>query len=197
MTTTHKLVTLFAIISCSIFEAQASIIILAPTQDNKGSVEVQENVTFNVTTSGTIFGIYLDELVTTSTRFKNPTDISPQISFSLNGGMNQLTSGGFADNIASDFNNVTKNDGYFTLNSGVNVAAGDTLTLFKAKYTIKESSNFNQEATQTFNGQMFLVDGSGNRLSEFTSVPEPGAITLFLPAILLAFRRSRSKIVKS
>ncbi len=172
--------------------ATAGIIVVAPTNSTSGSLQITADITFNITTAGSGQLIIFDEWVTSdgSQAFAN---LSPHLSISINGALPISRFGTFVDNLVFNQGQITSNDGYIFLNSSFSVSAGDTVTLKAATYNIAAISGFNQQASQTFIGNMFITDGNGTRLSNPVAVPEPSGLALVLTAgVVGLFLRRRS-----
>jgi hypothetical protein len=181
---------LLALIALSLGEVDAAIVVSAPTRTASGSVLIQQDVTFGITEGGVMQTIVLNDWVT-SDPLKTSSIATPSISLSINGGSAQFFPGVFFDNSAGTFNDFTPGDGYFFLTSGPSVLSGDTITVHAATYTLQAAQNFNPLATQSFNGQMFLGDNNGRRLSEIVAIPEPACFGFLSVGLLYFGRRSR------
>jgi len=173
-------------------QATAGIIVVAPTNSTSGSLQITADITFNITTAGSGQLIIFDEWVTSdgSQAFAN---LAPHLSISINGASPISRFGVIVDNLGFTQGQVTANDGYIFLNSSFSVSTGNTVTLKAATYNIAAISGFNQQASQTFIGNMFVADGNGNRLSNPVAVPEPSGLALVLTVgVAGLFLRRRS-----
>ncbi len=177
--------------------SQAAIVVVAPTASTAGTLNITQDITFNVTTAGIVGIVLLDEWVTTdgsSTLGVLPT----KFTFSVNGGANtqSANSSRITDNANFTSNGITPNDGFLTIDNGagISVALGNTFTLRSGTFVIPATANFNSQATQTFNGNVFLADNAGTRLSGNVAVPEPTSalLGLFGGGCLLLLRRRRA-----
>ena len=162
--------------------AQCAIIFSGPLQSTGGSIEITSDVTFNITSTGPISGIILDQWVT-SDGDPSALSLSGPISFSINGGA--LQSGGLSfayDNESPylGFGDVTGDDGAIQL-SGISVNAGDTLTLTAQTFNvIFGDAGWNPEAIQSFEGDVFLAGFFGNAMSDVITIPEPSSSAIIV-----------------
>jgi hypothetical protein len=120
------------------------------------------------------------------------------LAISLNDAAPFTRDGSFFDNLNSTAGALTPNDGYLFLGVIFGVALNDTVTLKSGTYTLGATAGFNPQANQTFTGNMFIADGSGNRLSNIVAagpVPEPATFALLviggIVGLTAARRRSR------
>lgn len=173
---------LIAIVSLA-DRASAGIIVVAPTANTPGSFQITADITFTINTAGDVELFALDEWVT-SDGSPNGSIISPNFSISINGNLpGSYTAGSFFDNLNSTINQITANDGYFTIRSLLPVIVGDTVTVKAGTFSLAAASGFNPQATQTFTGSMFITGDNGSRLSNVvTCVPEPYGLVLGLTA---------------
>jgi hypothetical protein len=169
---------------------QAAIIVIGPTSTKSGSFQITEDITFTITSAGRIQVFVLDEWVTndgtwTFSAFSASVDpLTSPLRISINNAPPlEFSRGDFVDNPYSGGGNLTLNDGYIALSSEIRLAVGDTVTLKAGTYGLYKTSGFNPEATQVFTGNMFATDVNGFRRSNIVSVPEPGAVTLFVGSI--------------
>lgn len=179
-----------ALCTAALMPAHAAVIVVAPTGSTPGSIQITSDISFNITTSGAAKGFNLDEWVVSDGR-QNASACNPSLAISLNGGTPGAFPGLFYDNLAGTANDVTANDGFFYLTNPIAVTAGNTLTLKARIYSLGTLIDFNPQATQTFIGNMFVVDSSGFRLSANTFVPEPSALALCSLGALALLRRRR------
>ncbi len=162
----------------SLFPAQASVIVVAPTSTTTGSIQFTEDITFTITSAGFAETFVFDGWVTSDGTL-TPSLLVPDVFFSLNDGASFQLATILYDNLATTYGDMTADDGYLFHNS-IAVQPGDTLTIKQGSYTLKEAA-FNPGVTQTFTGDMFITDSDGDIISTTTSVPEPA--TLALPGV--------------
>lgn len=175
--------------------AHGVIIFSGPLQSSGGSIEITSDVTFNITSTGTVFGLILDSWVT-SDGDPSALSLSGPFSYSINAGPVQNGSVSFAyDNEPpyGSFGDVESNDGAIQL-SAISVNAGDTLTVFAQTFNVVfGDSGWNPQAIQSFAGDVFLADFIGDSISDVVAVPEPStsAILLSLCVLLATITRLR------
>lgn len=187
-------------------QSQAALIVTLPTASTAGSIVITHDINFTITSAGQATVMYFDEWVTNdgARTTVDPAKVSPaSLIYSLNGGSNLTVdwnpTGAFADNTNLGYGSVTVNDGYLQWAgySAIEVAVNDVLTIKAATYTLAAGSlpGFNPQANQTFTGNAFLGDFSGNLRSGLTpvgSVPEPSCALLLTGALIpLSLRRRR------
>ncbi len=96
--------------------------------------------------------------------------------FSVNGDDN-TDSALLFDNLAHAVSDITPNDGYVLINFSHAVNVGDTFTVKAGIYSLGANLGFNPAlADFSFNGQAFLADSNGNRLSNVVPAPVPGDV---------------------
>ncbi len=182
--------------------AQAAVIVTLPSSSAEGSIVITQDISFRITTSGTMVAFLFDEWVTSDRENDIYWLYDPQqsLDYTLNGGSPTATPlSSFRDNIAVFGGAMTPNDGYLLLNTkvGVGVSVDDVLTLKAQTWMLPAGTlpaGFNSQANQTFTGSMYLTDVDGGRLSANTpvgAVPEPGTTLLGALAGLTLLRRRR------
>lgn len=161
--------------------AQASIVFVAPTAATPGSMTITAPISFtlssSVPTAATFFFI-LQSFVVTADATQSTSTITPNVAFTING--NPAVYGGnpsvFQDNLATAAGDVVANDGYIAAPAIANGAGvGNIVTLAAGTYTLSATPGFNPLATQTFNGNMFITNTTGHRISNIVAagIPEP------------------------
>lgn len=86
---------------------------------------------------------------------------------------------------------MSQNDAFFFAIIGNAVSPGDTFTLKAQEYTLAPEDGFNPLASQTFTGEMYIMDLNGNRLSNTVTVPEPSTTFLLAALSIPLLRRKR------
>jgi hypothetical protein len=190
MNTTISL-SIAALLSLSCASSQAAVSIVAPTASTNGSVQFPADISFLIISPG-FSGIYLilDEYVVSdgTNTFSNP--VVNDIMVSINGGSASAAGAIFFDNAADPMDPPLENDGYFYFTGSFPVIPGDILTIKAGTITYGAVGNFNPQATQTFTGNMFLLNGFTGAVMG-VPVPELGTATLSLLAAAALLRRRR------
>lgn len=140
-----------------------------------GTLIFDNDITFTVNSTDNFQFVVFDEW-TTSDGDLDVVDLlgGSVFSFSINS-VNNTDSARLFDNLASTINDITANDGYVLTNFSHAVNAGDTITVKAGTYSLSANPNFNPAlANSSFNGQMFLANSNGNRISNV--VPEPASV---------------------
>lgn len=187
-----------------LLKANAAIIVVAPTETLTGSLQITQDVSFTINTAitGSEFAFVLDEWVTADADqtvsplvldSENTFDISVydlSLDFTTTFQFSDDVGGSpvnFIDNSFFDFGtSVTANDGLVYVSSDPSFEVGDVVTLLAGTYTISSGAGSNPLATQTFTGNMFIADGSGNQISDLGVVPELKASALLLGVVALS-----------
>jgi len=177
--------------------ARGAVVIVAPVfATTPGSMQITEDITFTITKPFSIFSyIVFEDLVQTNDGNSDGAGLTPNLAFTIYGSATTLPVSYFVDNSTPAFGDVTETDGYIGGNEIYEVSPGDTVTLAAGTYAIADNySNFNPQTTQTFTGNMFLVDSDGKKISDVAAVPEPSAWALGGAGLLAAgaagFRRA-------
>ncbi len=184
--------------------SNAAVIMTAPTSSSTGSLQITEDITFNITTAGPVRYLVFDEWVSSSdgslTGTPNPAPPVPAIpiTFSLNGGAD-TTAGPFInliDNVDTTLLSITPLDGVFLFGTNIAVTSGDSLVIRAGTFTLPLVANFNPATTQTFTGNTFLTTPTGLALTGSTPVPEPstGLLVGLMSVILFSYRKRSCKI---
>ena len=189
MKTPKALVLALSVFTAALTQSPAAIIVEAPSA-LPGSFQITNDITFTINATGSAQYFVLDEWVVFDGS-ANGTPIFPNLSYAINGGAPVTQAGQFDDNLGFIFGSITANDGVFFINAPVSVVPGNTITAKSGLYALGASPDFNPRGTQTFKGNMFVADISGNRLSPNVSVPEPTALGLLGLGALALLRRRR------
>jgi hypothetical protein len=186
----------FSLLALAASQAQAALVVVAPTSSTNGSLTITNDITFTISTAGNAALFALDEWVT-SDGTQNGSPFAA-LAISLNGAAPFTRDGELFDNLNSTAGAVTPNDGYLFFGPTFGVAIGDTVTLKAGTYTLGATPGFNPQANQTFTGNMFIADNSGTQLSNIvaaSAVPEPTTIGLLavggITGLAVARRRAR------
>lgn len=199
-----KLIALSALFLAQAAVSRADIIVVAPTASTFGSFEITHDITFTITTASiNAPRIVFDDWVPLPVApTQTPSNLSPNISLSFNGGTPFTGYGqlyGTYAGLPSYDADVTPNDGILHFPSLGFLSAGDTLTLKAGLYHLYLSESFDSRVTQTFTGNVFLVGADMVRASsiESAAIPEPSAAALLLGGVASACVVARRRIRKS
>lgn len=162
-----------------------------------GTINIGRPITFDVTSTGNLYGIVFDNWVTTDGSTTSVA-LNSGLSYRINGGSLQTLSGAntFYDNGNSN-GDLTVDDGLIVF-ATIPVTAGDTFSLVAGSYTTSGNGSFNSQAIQTFTGDLFLLSSNNTAMSGLVSaVPEPStyaALAGFAALGLTMVVRRRRKI---
>ncbi len=189
--------TIFALSSLllSANNSMAAISVVAPTRNTNGSLQIAEDLSFVITTTGSVRAVVFDEWVPNNDRNDTTSNINAGLVYTLNSGQ-QLTAGQrtFAhDNwAAANLNAISRRDGYLFFGTNINVREGDTFTIESASYVLSRTNGFNPATTQNFMGRLFLVNQNGTIIGrQLQAVPEPSSFLLLAIGALPMLRRRR------
>jgi len=173
--------------------SHAAFIITGDPIVGTGVAELNEDITFNVTGDGNVALLVFDEWVI-GDGTRDFSTATPALNYVVNGGtVTATTFLSLYDNTQFNFGAVTANDGYFRL-SDIAVTTGNTVVIKAGTWNLSATLGFNPTAVGTFQGNVFLADANGVRLSDtqqVAKVPEPSATLLLLVGTSLFFRRRR------
>ena len=144
----------------------ATVAVTPPTTTTDGSLVISGDITFPVTTGGSIGAVIFDEWVT-SDGSNTGLPVSGNLQYTFNGTPGSASNVGVTDNVAFNLNAVTANDGFVSFNA-INAGVGNVFVLKSGTYVIPAASTagqFNPQANQTFAGKVFLSTFGGTRLS--------------------------------
>jgi hypothetical protein len=172
--------------------ANSAIILSGDVASGSGVLTFTTDYSFNITSNGTVRGIAFDEWGVTNDENRAVTFVSESINTLLNGVLSSLPDIIMADNAGDIFGDLTPADAYlFATTSGILVSVGDILTIQASSFNLAAISNWNSNVDGQFDGDLFLIDNVGIRLSENgAAVPEPSTLAvLALGLIGLGARR--------
>jgi len=167
--------------------------IAGDVRNGTGTLTFDNDINFTITSTDNFQFVVFDEW-TTSDGDLDVVDLlgGSVFAFSING-VDNSDSARLFDNLANTVNDITPNDGYVLTNFSHTVNAGDTLSVKASTYSLDANPNFNPAlANFSFNGQMFLANSNGNRISNV--VPEPtslATIAVFCMGVILGRRRRK------
>ncbi len=157
----------------SLCTTRAAISLSGDVTTTGGTFEITQDITLTITTAGNVWFLAFSDWVTNSDSFSYISLSPTTLSYKLNGVTYESSqSMPLYDNNAVQISDLGPNDGFMSL-ATINVSQGDTLTILSGTWTTSGNPDFNPEAIQTFTGDVFVTDGSGNALSALTPVPEP------------------------
>lgn len=190
----NTLLTTLVACSIAVSSANALIIVGGAITTTGGTVNITQDITLNITSSGFAQHLVLDNWVTNDGNFSG-IELTPNtLSYQINDGSIQtaeITS--FTDNSTITSGVLTPDDGYFFFDS-ISVTAGDTLKILSASYTTTSSPNWNPEAIQSFAGDVFLASlGGSTRLSDNVAVPEPSTYAALAGLAMLGYVIARRR----
>ncbi len=165
-----------ALVFLSLSAAASAQIIVSGTINQvagQGTLNITSPITFEVTSTGLLYGIVFDNWVT-SDGTTTTVALDSGLSYRINGGSVQTLAGTntFYDNGNSN-GDLTVNDGFIVF-ATTSVTAGDTFSLLSGSYITTGNGSFNTQAIQTFTGDLFLLSNNNTALSGHVSaVPEP------------------------
>jgi hypothetical protein len=173
--------------------APAAVLVVAPTLTATGVLTITEPINLQATVAGSFYYLVFSDWVQTSDGNTTATVVSPDIAFSV--------AGVAASDSAFLYNNnrggpgFTLRDGYLAFSLGVPAAAvGDIISFPAGSYSLRadRSNSFNQQTTQTFTGNVYLVNSSNQKVSNTVAVPEPATALIMVTALVgLCWMRHR------
>ena len=179
-----------AMLVCS--QARGAIVVSGDVAAGTGQFEITENITFNVLSTGILYGIVFDEWVSATDGHNTTPPVTPSsFSYTLNGGP-VLTSTFYnvSDNYNTTLGGMTPNDGYTNFD-GLAVNAGDVLVIQAGVWSLAANPQFNPDAVGTFTGDVFGFTGGIAVITDVVTVPEPSSALLAFMAAGLFLRRRR------
>ena len=196
MKATHTAALVAAIAMATTSMGRAAIVISG--NFNTGSpapkLTITQDISFNITTTGDLTVIGLDEWTTNDTTQTSVTVlVGQEISYVNNGTPGTIKLARLFDNYTNSQGILSENDGILFFDQ-IQVTAGTTFVLKAGSFEFGSSSNFNTLLSDgfTFTGNTALATSSIGRLSENgVSVPEPSAALLSLLGAGFLLRRKR------
>ena len=155
----------------------SAIIVVLPTTTTPGSIQVTQDITFDITTSANAYYLILDEWVTSDTTYSNLNTTGGPLNFSVDGGPDVPTPIQLIIDNEANGSDVSVNDGQIFF-SATSLTSGQTLTIRSGTIVIPVQpniANFNPQGEQTFVGNVFLADAGLNRLSDIVDLSAPPA----------------------
>jgi len=146
--------------------------ITGDVRNGTGTLVFDNDIDFTITSAGSFQFVVFDEW-TTSDGDLDVVDLlgGSIFAFSING-VDSTDSALLFDNLANTVSDITPDDGYVLTNFSHTVDVGDTVTVKAGIYSLGANPNFNPAlADFSFNGQAFLADSNGNRISNVVRVP--------------------------
>ena len=140
--------------------------ITGDVRNGTGTLIFDNDIDFTITSAGSFQFVVFDEW-TTSDGDLDVVDLlgGSIFAFSING-VDSTDSALLFDNLANTVSDITPDDGYVLTNFSHTVDVGDTVTVKAGIYSLGANPNFNPAlADFSFNGQAFLADSNGNRIS--------------------------------
>ncbi|MDP0498510.1 MAG: PEP-CTERM sorting domain-containing protein [Verrucomicrobiota bacterium JB022] len=140
-----------------------------------GTLEFTNDLTFTISTDGTVDYIAFDEWSASYTTQRLAYS-SGSISYQINDGP-VLSAGAYYlyDSVYSDWNDLSAYDGILAIDS-IFVSVGDTLTFFATSIEFDPEPEFNPAGIGEFTGDVFLASMFASRMSGNISAngaPEP------------------------
>jgi hypothetical protein len=172
--------------------AQASISITGNPADGTGIFSINQDITFNISSSGSADLIVFKNFVLASDGTQTGIGLTGNFTFELNGVPTIASVYGISDNEAVQVADIAPVDGYFYF-TGVGVKPGDTLTIKACSFAVPEIGAFNPDAVGDFDGEVFIADTYGvahSTITQLDAVPEPSAFLMVgLGAVGVLVRR--------
>jgi hypothetical protein len=164
-----------------------------------GSLEITHDIEFTITSSGNLFFVVFDDWVGTSDGGLTALGDSPAalLSYRIDGGSIQTRALGNLYDNNLNAGSIDPRDGFFVLESGLSLVAGQTLTILAQTHTYSGNSTFNPAAKQVFTGDVFLASSSASVMSSpvsLSSVPEPSEWAAAAGVGLLGFAVWRRRV---
>ncbi|ALS99318.1 hypothetical protein AT746_14330 [Lacimicrobium alkaliphilum] len=184
----------------SINNAFGAIIISGDIVDGTGKFTISNSISFEVIKDGQIDLLYMKNWASPADSSRDFAAIYSEVNISINGVDSTYQFQALADNLLQSFNDITPEitSTYIdTVDGGrsrIPVFTGDIFTIYAGVWKLGPQEKFNPSVFGSFQGEAFLGDMFGNRLTKFVSlatVPEPGTLGLFGLALYAIFRLRR------
>lgn len=178
----HLLPAAIALLAAS-FPAHAAIVLSGDFVNGTSTptFTITEDIVLTVETDGLGVILVFDEWAPTdgtqSGVFPSPSPQSLLITQAGSG--SSVLMDGFADHANFTVADISDNDGYMQFGEQLSVSAGEEIRILAGSYTFSSNADFNPALQDfTFEGNVFLTDGDGNRLTNVATVPEPSGVLL-------------------
>ncbi|MEM1159026.1 MAG: PEP-CTERM sorting domain-containing protein [Verrucomicrobiota bacterium] len=189
-----------ALLLLAVSHSESAVILSGDFQTGSPTptLAITDDITFNIIANGLATYLVFDEWVASdgsgnAVSFVTIGPSGQSINYSLNGGSTTSAQAfQFFDNNATDFGDISENDGWLDFDSSFfALTTGDTLTIAAATYTFNFNTDFNPAVPSNFTGNVYIADGGGNRLSNIVAVPEPttGLLVALAGGLLVLSRR--------
>lgn len=149
---------------------------------NQLTFSITAPITFEVTTSGSLQTLVLDEWVVSHTTGTIAQRVggARSLSYALDNTAKTASLALLVDNFGQSMGPYTPNDGWIAFKP-IEVTQGQTLTISPQSLIFRTTGDFNPSIPATFNGQVFMVNRDNvvatNTVS-LATVPEPASLAL-------------------
>ncbi|MCF7848812.1 MAG: hypothetical protein K9M45_08190 [Kiritimatiellales bacterium] len=152
-------------------------------------VAYSHDVTFTIESATTFFLFAVDDAVAVADSSRTFLNFGG-LNFSINGG-SPTNFSAWADNLASNVGDLTTRDSYFQPAAMPALSIGDSVTIHAGTGTVTQASS-DFQLFPTGNYSMYMCDGSGSRISDIVSIPEPTTLVFIgiFGSVLIGLRRT-------
>lgn len=158
------------------------------------TITITDELIFTIETTGEfrslIFNQWLDSAgSSTASSIGAPMEFN----YTINGSLGSHNWANLRPNLVGVVNDVSPRDGrLLTFGPGISVNATDTLVIKPGSWTFPGAPDFDPQLVNlNFDGDVFLVNSSEQRISNVTQAPEPSAAMLFTLGSIVFFLRRR------